>query len=282
MSDLWSIVRATAQGWQKHNDGRIAAALSFFAVFSVAPIVVLIVSAVGALSGTMHATHQLQNLLTALIGPRSSRTVSQLGAAFSRHGSGRSTLVLAGILILGYTVGFFIQVQNALDDIWEIDRSAKGGFWRVAIFRARALFGIAALAVLAMLAFAGADLLGTLLHASNASASTRHTLLQLGSSALNVAILMAFLTVVYRMVPQIEVGWRSAALGGFITTITLVIGEVGLSLYFTHTDPGAWYGAIASFVIVLIWIHSSAVLLVIGAELTRVLETGLHRPGALR
>ncbi|MGH7659570.1 MAG: YihY/virulence factor BrkB family protein [Vulcanimicrobiaceae bacterium] len=254
---LWRVFRSAAKGWGKHNGTRIAASLAFFSVFSLAPILILIVAAVGLFFGMTHIKGEIQGQVALLIGHRGSGIVGTLMDAYARHGSDRFTLTVAGVLVIVYVVGLFIQVQNALDDIWEIPPHVKGGFLKVVVFRAHALLALLALAIIALGAFGSIELIPELGHAG---------------MAVNVAALAVFLTVIYRVLPQVEIRWSSAAIGGVITTITLVLGEAALSLYFRNLHPGAPFGALESFVVVLLWLHYSAVLLVFGAELTRAFE----------
>jgi membrane protein len=206
-----------------------------------------------------------------LIGNRGSGIIGALMQAYERHGADRLTLVVAAILIVAYAVGLFWQIQNALDDIWEVPAHVKGGFVKAVVFRAHAVLAVVTLAVIALAAFASVEVLQTLAR-STVSGQQYPQFLQFGSMAVNVVALAAFLTVIYRMLPQVEIRWSSAAIGGIITTITLVCGEAALSFYFRVVHPGARFGALESFVVVLLWIHYSAVLLVFGAELTRAFE----------
>lgn len=240
-------------------------------MFSLAPILILIVVEVGIFFGMSHAKSEVQGQVAALIGHRGSGIIGALMDAYGRHGADRFTLIVAGFLIVIYALGLFWQVQNALDDIWEIPAHLKGGFMELVVFRGHTLLALGALAVIAFAAFAGIEVLHEL--ARSAGSEKQHSaILVYGSMAVNVVALGVFLTVVYRVLPQVDIRWSSAAIGGIITTITLVVGEAFLSLYFRSVHPGARFGALESFVVVLLWIHYSAVLLVFGAELTRAFE----------
>ena len=253
---LWRVFRSAAGGWSKHNGTRIAASLAFFSVFSLAPILILIVVEVGIVFGIAHAKSEIQTQVASLIGHRGSGIIGALMDAYTRHGADRLTLIVGGVLVVVYALGLFLQVQNALDDIWEIPTHVKGGFMELVVFRSHTLLALGALAVIALAAFGSIEVLQN----------------EYGSMAVNVVALAVFLTVVYRVLPQTEIRWSSAAIGGIITTVTLVVGEAALSLYFRSVHPGARFGALESFVVVLLWIHYSAVLLVFGAELTRAFE----------
>ena|GEM_PF-3777489 len=237
--------------------------MAFFSVFSLAPMLILIVAAVGIFFGASRVKTEIQGQVAMLIGHGGSGIIGALMSAYARQGADRFTVVVAGVLVVAYAVGLFVQVQNALDDIWEIPSHVKGGFVQVVVFRAHVLLALGALAVIALAAFGSVEVLQALARARAA---------EIGSMAVNVLALAVFLTVVYRVLPQTKIRWSSAAIGGIITTITLVLGEAALSLYFHNVHPGARFGALESFVVVLLWVHYSAVLLVFGAELTRAFD----------
>jgi membrane protein len=266
---------AAIKGWGQHNGTRIAASLAFFAIFSIAPLMVLVVAAVGIFFGMSHVKKEIQGEVSLVIGQHGSGIISSLMKAYSTNAADRFTLVVTGILIVVYAAGLFLQVQNALDDIWEVPPHLKGGFTKAVLFRAHTLLALGALAVVAVAAFGSIDAIQSLARQSGVAHPPQ--LLEVGSVAVNVLALAAFLTIVYRVLPQIHVRWGSAVIGGIITTITLVLGEAALSFYFRHVKPGMHFGALESFVVVLLWIHYSAVLLIFGAELTRAFENQLPR-----
>ena len=267
---VWRVFRDAIRGWKQHNGTRIAASLAFFAVFSLAPLLVVVVVAVGLFFGMAHVKNEIQTQVSLLIGQHGSGIVARLMNAYSRNAADRFTLTVSAVLVVVYAGGLFIQVQNALDDIWEVPSHVKGGFVKAVLFRAHSLLALGALALIALTAFAAVEAIVAGARASGSASA--YLSIQIGGMTMNVLALAAFLTVVYRVLPQVDVRWSSAAIGGIITTATLVLGEAALSLYFRGVHPGARFGALESFVIVLLWIHYSAVLLVFGAELTRAFE----------
>jgi len=169
-------------------------------------------------------------------------------------------LAVGAVLVVASAFGIFMQVQEALDEIWEIPERRRGGVWKTIVLRLHALVIVAALAVLAMISLVVADAAG----------------LRAGI-IVNILALVLFLTLTYRILPQTDVGWKSSALGAAITGIVLLLGEAAISIYFTHARPASNYGSVGAFVLVLLWIYYSAQLLLFGAELTRTVETSLEK-----
>lgn len=249
------ILKKTIANWQRHRVSRLAAALSFYMVFSLAPLLFIIVVLAGSVLGTTHTEHLVKNQLQLMVGTQGAQLVDMLVAASRRH-VGTIALIVGGILVTVSAFGIFLQVQDALDEIWEIPQHRRGGFWEIVVLRLHALAVVAVLAGLALVSLIVGD-----------AAGLRAGLL------VNVVSLLVFLMVTYRVLPQTDVGWKSSTLGAAITGLILLLGEALISLYFTHVRPASNFGTAGAFILVLLWIYYSAQLLLFGAELTRTIET---------
>lgn len=238
-----------------HRVSRLAAALSFYMVFSLAPLLFIIVVLAGSVLGRTHTEHLVKNQLQLMVGTQGAQLVDMLVAASRRHVSPLA-LAIGGVLVVASAFGIFLQVQDALDEIWEIPQHRRGSLWKTMVLRLHALAIVAVLAILAMVSLMVGDAAG----------------LRIGLFV-NVVALIVFLMVTYRVLPQTDVGWKSSTLGAAITGAILLLGEALISFYFTHARPASNYGTAGAFILVLLWIYYSAQLLLFGAELTRTIET---------
>jgi membrane protein len=253
------ILRKTFDNWRRHRVSRLAAALSFYMVFSLAPLLFIIIVLAGTVLGAQHTEHLVKNQLELMVGTQGARLVDMLVSA-SSHRTSPAAVFIGAVLVTVSAFGIFMQVQEALDEIWEIPEQRRGGFWKTVVLRLHALVIVGALAALAMAALVVAD-----------SAGLKAGIL------VNIVALGAFLTLTYRVLPQTDVGWKSSALGAAITGVVLLLGEAAISIYFTHARPASSYGSVGAFILVLLWIYYSAQLLLFGAELTRTVETNLAK-----
>jgi membrane protein len=255
LSVVSKILKSTIANWRRHRVSRLAAALSFYMVFSLAPLLFIIVVFAGTVLGATHTEHLVKNQLQLMVGTQGAQLVDTLVAASRRHVSAFA-LAAGGVLVVASAFGVFLQVQDALDEIWEIPEHRRGNLWETFALRLHALVVVGALAILAMVSLVVADAAG----------------LRAGL-AVNVVALMIFLLLTYRVLPQTDVGWKSSTLAAAITGLILLFGEALISLYFTHVHPASNYGTVGAFILVLLWIYYSAQLLLFGAELTRTIET---------
>lgn len=251
-----TVFAEVARLWQKHRVSRVAAALSFYMVFSLAPLIFMLVIVSRVLLGPKNALQAVESQLQPLIGTEGTRGIDVLVRA-SEHKVSATPLFIGGILILVAIVAIFMQLQEALDDVWGIPEKARGGWWQVIGLRLHTIVLIVALAVFALFSLLTAQALGWL-----------------AAAGVNVFTLLLFLTLTYRVLPRASVGWKSAALGALMTGCVVLLGEVAISFYFTHFHPESGYGSAGSFMVILIWMYYSAQLFLFGAVLTHVLERG--------
>lgn len=228
-------------------------------VFSLAPLLFIIIVLAGTVLGPEHTQHLVKNQLELMVGTQGAKLIDMLVSA-SEHRTSPAALIVGGVLVIVSAFGIFMQVQEALDEIWEIPEHRRGGWWKTIVLRLHALVIVAVLAVLAMISLVVADAAGFR-----------------AGIFVNILSLIAFLTLTYRVLPQTDVGWKSSALGAGITGVVLLLGEAAISIYFTHARPASSYGSVGAFVLVLLWIYYSAQLLLFGAELTRAVEVSLAK-----
>lgn len=240
--------------WRKHRVSRVAAALSFYMVFSLAPLVFMLVLIARLFYGQAHALHEIEIQLQPLLGEKGTQGIDVLVRA-AEHKVTTAPLFLSGGLILVAVFAIFMQLQEALDDVWEIPEHRRGGPWEIVVLRLHAVILIGALAVFVLFSLLVAQAFGVA-----------------AGMAVNVATLVLFLMLTYRVLPRASVGWKSSAIGAAITGCVLLLGELAISFYFHRFHPEDAYGTAGSFVIVLIWMYYSTQLFLFGAVLTRVLE----------
>lgn len=271
MRHAWRVLTNAVKGWKKHKAGRLAAALAFYTVFSLAPLLLLMVALVGMFFGRSEAQAQVHAQLQSVMGPAGATFVDNVVAATARRESGSHiALIVGGSLVFLSAIGLFLALQDALDEVWEIPPERKAGFVGIILLRLHALLVVLVLAAVAIGALIAVNVFADVVRASVGGDTGR--IIQIVSIAVNVAALALFLTVTYRVLPQEEVAWKSAVTGAVISAAILVLGEAALSIYFRRVHPGAVYGAAGALVIILLWIYYSAQLLLFGAELTRAIE----------
>lgn len=269
--DLWNVFRETLANWSQHNATTHSAAIAYLSMFSLAPLLILIVAVSGWAFGAEAARGEVQRELGRFIGVDAATAVQALVAASARPRTGRIAALIGTATILVSATGVLMQLQDTLNTVWEV--TPKPGFFLKRLFKKRLLcfgliLGAGALLLLSLAASAGIAALQKFLEARFEIGLSK---LVGGVDVVLSWLLMALLlALVYRLLPDVEIGWREVAWGSAVTSILFTLGKYAVGFYLQRTGVTSTYGAAGSLVLVLVWIYYSSLIFLLGAEFTRV------------
>jgi membrane protein len=272
---IWEIARDTVSEWIKHNASSLGAALSFYTLFSLAPILVIAMAVAGALFGSHGAeTHVLQQM-RALLGDAGAAAVQSLLS--SAHQSGVKGLAAAvGIvtLLIGAT-SVFGELQNTLDLIWKSPHKGSVAWWRILRSRILSVGLILGVGFLLMVSL----VLSAALAAVGAWLGSFMVQWQVILPALDLVFSLGLTTVlfamIYKYVPREDVAWGDVWIGGLVTACLFSVGKLVIGLYLGRSSLNSAYGAAGSIMVLLLWIYYSAQIFLLGAEFTHVFTYAL-------
>jgi membrane protein len=248
----------------------MGAALAFYTLFSIAPLLLIVISLAGLVFGEQAARGEIMAQLAGLMGAQSASTVESMLGSLNRPGAGLlGTLVGLGALLLGAT-SVFAELQNAMDRIWRPPARPLGGLW--ALLRARLLslglvLGIGFLLMVSLIVSAGLAALGKWWGPWFADIAFMANALNFGVSFLLIASMFAM---IYKWIPRMKVAWRDVWVGAALTALLFTVGKSLIGLYIGRSGVASPFGAAASLVVLLLWIYYSAQIFLLGAEFTWV------------
>ena len=265
---MWNVFVTAGNDWLRHRDARLGAALAYYSVFSLGPLLLIVVSIAGVFFGREVVSTALNDQLRSLLGPAGSQAVEAMLQGAGAQTGGAIAAVIGVLLLLIAALGVVAQLKDALNTIWETKEPEHGGIW--AYIRTY------------LVSFAGILALGFLLAVSLVVSTALSGLsVWLGAgesliwSALNfivsLGVLSALFAMLFKWFPDAEVAWRDAWIGGLTTAVLFNIGKAAISWYIGTQGLESTYGAAASLVVLLIWVYYSAQILLYGAEVTHVL-----------
>ena len=266
----------TFKAWMEDKALRLAAALAYYSVFSIAPMLVIAISVAGLVFGTEAVRGQLDEQLRGYVGAQAAEAVQSMVQSASKPRQGWIGAVSGvAILIVGAT-GVFGQLKDALNTVWEVRATKKGGVMgfvreRLLSFGMVLVIGFLLLTSL-MLTTAMAALnqfLGSALGVPAALWAGVGFVLALGMTTVLFAL-------IFKVLPDAKVRWRNVWIGALVTAVLFEIGKFGLSYYLGRESTASSYGAAASVVLLLLWVYYASCILLFGAEFTQVYarETG--------
>lgn len=267
----WSMAQAAAQGWLDDHASSMGASLAYYTFFSMAPLLLIVISVAGLLLGREAAQGHLIHELSGLLGAQAASSIQALIASASEPADNWwGTLLGLGVMLVGATT-VFAELQDALDRIWQApQRPTGGGLW--ALLRARVLsFGlILGLAFLLMVSLVmGAVIAGLgrwLSHTLGDWVWVAQTL----NLGIGFAITAAIFALIYKLMPRAHVQWNDVWVGAVVTALLFSLGKALIGLYLSASGIASAYGAAGSLVLVLLWVYYSAQVFLLGAEFTWV------------
>jgi len=265
-----ALFRQAGAAWLADNAPRLGAALAFYTLFSLAPVLIVAVSVAGFVFGKKAAQGEIVLQFQGLMGTQGATAIEAILQSTNRPALGGVATTLGLLAILVGASGAFNELQDALNTIWKVDSRTKS-FWTV-ISRQR-LFS------LGLVVATGFLLLTSLLVTAALSSGERFVsnllpisgiLLESINFVFSFGVITILFALILKFIPDTSIAWREVMMGATVTSLLFAVGKVIIGLYLGHSALISAYGAAASLVIFLIWIYYSAQILLFGAELTHV------------
>jgi membrane protein len=276
---LLGIVRQSLQDFMDDDCMTSAAALSYYTVFSLPAILILIMLLVSSVMDPTDVRGGLESQLESLMGPSAGGEVRTILQETERPGGGFIPTVVGIVALVFGATGALGQLQAALNRAWNVEPDPKQGgmktFLTKRLFSFGMLLSIAFLLLVSLVISAALSGLGDRLSGflpAGLSEPVLHAL-NLGVSLLVISLLFATM---FRVLPDAKVAWKSVWVGGIATAVLFVLGKFLIGLYIGKSNPGEAYGAAGSLIVMLLWIYYSALIVLFGAEFT---ETWAERRG---
>lgn len=245
-----------------------AAALAYYTVFALPPLLILLILVVGAFWNPAEVQRALETQFSSLIGDEGGRAIREMLARAERPGAGGplTTALGVGALLFG-AIGAFMQLQGALNRAWEVKPDPRQGgirrFIGKRILSAGMILAVAFLLMVSLAVSAVLSAIGDRLQFIPAPAV--HTL----DALLSFGVITVLFAAIFRFLPDAEVEWRDVWLGAFVTAVLFVAGKVAIGFYLGQSAPGDAFGAAGALAIVLVWIYYAGMIVLFGAEFTQ-------------
>jgi len=267
---VWFLLRTTATQWINDKCPQLGAALAYFTVFSLAPLVLILLAFFGLFFGSDHARDKIIEQLRYLIDPSGIKVVEDIATNASKPQSGILASALGIVVGLFGASGVFGQLQDALNTIWGV--KAKPGASLFAFLRARFLsFAmVAGVCFLLLVSLTVESVLRGLSTYLQNLLPGGHILAFILFLTLDAGVVLVLFAMIFRFLPDVKIAWRDVWIGASLTSVLFVAGKFLLGLYLGSGAAGSAYGAASSLITLLLWIYYSAQILLFGAEFTQV------------
>lgn len=276
---IWWLVRKTYEEWSEHKAPRLAAALSYYTVFSLAPLLLLAIAVAALTFGKQAAQGHIVREIRGTVGQPSAQAIEDMIRHASDTGSGiLATVIGLGVLLFGAS-GIFGQLQDALNTIWEVTPKPGRGVWSVVKDRFLSftmVFGSSFLLLVSLVVSAALSVLNEFL--TPTSLPGGGYLWQLLNQAVSFGLITLLFALTYKVLPDAQIAWKHVGVGAAVTALLFTVGKYLIGLYLGQASVTSAFGAAGSLVVILLWVYYSSLVFLFGAEFTRVYA--LHYCGA--
>jgi membrane protein len=266
---LWTVAKEAAANWSSHRDSRQGAALAYYSVFSLGPIIVIAIAVAGFFFGRDAVTGQVASSIRDMLGDTGAQAVQAMLADAGRPREGLlATLLGLGALILA-AIGVVVQLKDALNAVWEVGETPGQGIWHFARSYVVSLAAVLALGFLLLVSLLVTAALAAF--GKYAAPHLQEWLLHLVTILTSLGIISLLFAMMFKWLPDTLVDWYDVWLGALVTSVFFELGKSAIGFYIGKQGLESTYGAAASIIVVLIWVYYSSQIILMGAEITHAI-----------
>lgn len=268
---LFGLCQQAFESWKNDYAPSMGAALAYYTVFSVAPLLLIVISVAGLVFGQEAARGEIFAQLSGMMGAQGALAVQGMLEAVNKPTEGVvATMIGIGLLVIGATT-VFGELQDSMDRIWRaptrIQSSGVMSLVKVRLLSFSMIMGIGFLLMVSLVASAALAALGKWW---SPLFGGWETLAQAVNFAFSFAMVTVAFAMIYKLLPRVRVQWRDVWIGAAVTALLFTIGKHLIGLYIGKSSVASGYGAAGSLVVVLVWVYYSAQIFLLGAEFTWV------------
>jgi membrane protein len=269
-TSVWHLIKQTALSWDKINAPRLGAALAFYTVLSVAPLMVVAIGIAGMIFGEETARSQIAYQVRTLVGPEGGKAVLGLLESAAKPAASFAATVVGFLTLLWGASGVFGELRDSLNAVWGVQTNSVSGI--MSIIKQRFIsfamvLGIGFLLLVSLVLSAVISVVGKFFQDRF---TFPETALQFGTMAASFLAITLLFALLYKVVPEVHIEWQDVIIGAAVTSLLFSIGKTLIGLYLGKASVGSAYGAAGSVIVFIVWVYYSAQIFFLGAQFTRV------------
>lgn len=270
--ELWQATKTAGSCWLEHKVPRLSAALAYYALLSLAPLLVISVAVGGLVYGQDAARGQIASELANLVGWRAAEGVQTVLASARSHQSGLAGVVIGAVTLVLGASGVFNELQESLNVIWRVKPKARRTLLDEMRDRLWSFLMVLVVAALLLASTVATSILSWMSSVFSTTLPGGELSWQVVDAGLSFAVLAVCFAGIFKLLPDAPVAWGQAWIGGAVTGLFFSLGKLGIGLYLGHAAVGSSYGAAGSLIALLVWVYYAAQIFFFGAELTCALK----------
>jgi membrane protein len=266
--EAWGLVKQAFNDWNDDNAPRLGAALSYYTLFSLAPLLIVAIAIAGLVFGQEAAQGRIVAELRGLVGDTGATAVEELIKNSRRAEGGIVASALGVLTLLIGATGAFAELKSSLNVVWDVE-APSGGIWglvRTRLWAFALVLAVGFLLMVSLLVSAAIAATDTILARFVSEPSA---VLHAINTALSLAVITVGFALIFKYLPDTEVSWGDVWFGAAVTSALFTLGKFLIGLYLGHSSVSSVYGAAGSVVVLMVWVYYAAQIFFFGAELTQ-------------
>jgi len=267
--EIYVLFRDTLFGWMADRASRKAAALAYYTLFSLSPLLVIAIAIAGIFFGEEAVRGELLQETRGLIGEEGGRAIQAMIASAAQPATGALAAAGSILLLLIGATSALAELKDGLDQIWDAPSERTQSFWYFLRKRVMSVGLILALGFLLLVSLVLSAVLAFVAKRFG-DADATNVILDFVNVVFSFALVAALFATIYKVLPSVRIAWRDVAIGAVVTAALFSVGKYAIGVYLGNSAVASSYGAAASIIVVLVWVYYSALIFFFGAEFTKV------------
>jgi membrane protein len=269
MRPVWRTIKETCDEFAAVPTLSLGAATAYYAVFSVGPLLVVVVGLAGLAFGQEQVRQEVGRQLETLVGSKSAQLVQSMMSAQLKSGSLVATII-GGIALLFGAGGVFGQLQASLNTIWGVVAKPGHGLWLLIRDRLLSLAMVLAIGFVLLISMALSAFVNVFTYYVGRAISLPDWIVPVFDGVISFIVVSLLFGLIFKVLPDVQLRWRDVSTGAIGTAMLFTVGKFLLSLYLRHEMSASAYGAGSAFIVILLYVYYASVILYLGAEFTKV------------
>jgi membrane protein len=269
----WKLVKDTFNDWLEDKASQLGAALAYYSVFAIAPLLIIVLAVASLIFGQEAAQGRIVKEIEGTVGPPVAHAIQEILKNNQQTGSATLATVIGLITLVFGATGVFGQLQDALNTIWKVAPKPGRGLWGIIQDRFLSLsmvFGTGFLLLVSLVITAALSALNGLWTPESLPEGVGAFLWHALNALISFGLITLLFAALFKFLPDVEIAWRDVWIGAALTSLLFTLGKYLLGVYLGRASVTSAYGAAGSLVIILLWVYYSSQILLFGAEFTRV------------
>ncbi|MEH2084361.1 MAG: YihY/virulence factor BrkB family protein [Nostoc sp.] len=270
LQEIWKLLQETFKEWSDDKASRLAAALAYYTIFSIAPLLIIVIAIAGAVFGEEAARGQIVGQIQGLVGVDGAKFLETAIQSANKPQTGAIASIISVLVLLVGATGLFTELQDAMNTIWEVKPKPGRGINNMIRLRFLSFAMVIGIGFLLLVSLVISTILATLVTYFSNLLPGFDFIWQIANFIISFAITTVLFGLIFKVLPDVKIAWSDVLIGAALTSVLFSIGRFLLGQYLGNGSFGSTYGAAGSLVVILAWVNYAAQILFFGAEFTQV------------